>query len=75
MKADDLFEDFELSPGEKMHPLWARLRAQLERNLDSLRRRNDGPLDPVKTAELRGHIRCLKAVIALGDDRPLTGDE
>lgn len=71
----DLFEGFELSESEKLHPIWLRLKAHLTNKLDILRRRNDGALDPIPTAELRGHIRCLKATIALGDDRPLTGDE
>ena len=66
---------FELSDGEKAHPLWRRLRAHLEDELGRLRRRNDDPTQgELETAALRGQIRCLKVIMALGDDRPMTGD-
>lgn len=72
--SDDLLGAFELSDGEKMHPLWVRLKAHLETQLQSLRERNDRPQTEFETATLRGHIKCLRALIALGDDRPQTGD-
>lgn len=66
---------FELSDGEKLNPLWVRLKAHFETRLQSLRIRNDSAkLTEAETASIRGHIQCLKAVIALGDDRPQTGD-
>jgi hypothetical protein len=66
-------EDFQLTDGEKAHPLWARLRAHLEGRLDEMRRRNDAPQSEQDTAALRGQIRSIQGIIALGDSRPLTG--
>lgn len=66
----DLFDRFELSTGEKSHPLWARLKAHFEDQLKILRARNDSPKNEIETATLRGHIACLKAIISLGDDKP-----
>lgn len=65
---------FELSDGEKAHPLWRRLHAHFADQLDQLRRRNDDLRTEAETAALRGHIRCLKVIMDLGKDRPLTGD-
>jgi len=71
----NILDRFELSQGEKMHPLWYRLKAQLEKDLQALRERNDRPQDEMETATLRGHIKALRAIIALGDDRPDTTGE
>lgn len=71
----DFLESFELASGEKTHPLWVRLKAHLETALQSKRAQNDNAkLTEQETAALRGHISALKALIALGDDRPSTGD-
>lgn len=67
-------EPFDLTDGEKMHPLWLRLKAHLEKQLQSLRERNDRPQAELETATLRGHIKCLRVILALGDDRPQTGE-
>lgn len=65
---------FTLNQGEKLSPLWARLRNHLEDELTSARKRNDNPkLSADDTAALRGEIKQLKAFIALGnEDRPQT---
>lgn len=70
----DLLQSFELSDGEKAHPLWVKLKAHFEAQLQSLRERNDRTQPELETATIRGHIKCLRAIIALGDDRPQTGD-
>jgi hypothetical protein len=57
---------FALTEGERNHPLWKRLCAHLEAELRNQRAKNDGDLDPQDTAKVRGHIRCLKGLIALG---------
>lgn len=68
--------DFTLSDNDKAQSLWVRLKAHLEERLAAVRKRNDNPLTESETAVLRGEIRTLKHIIALGDDRPiLTGDE
>lgn len=72
--SNDEPDTFELSEGEKMHPLWARLKAHLEQRLQTLRVRNDRPQTEFGTATLRGQIKELKAFIALGKDRPQTGE-
>lgn len=71
----EILESFELSDGEKAHPLWVRLKAHFETELQSKRAQNDSvKLTQLETATLRGHIQFLKAAIRLGDSRPLTGD-
>jgi hypothetical protein len=67
--------DFELTEHDKVQGLWLRLRAHLEDRLAAARVRNDGALSESETASLRGEIKTLKRIIALGDDRPMTGDE
>ena len=67
--------DFELTEHDKVQGLWLRLRAHLEDRLAAARVRNDGALFESETASLRGEIKTLKRIIALGDDRPMTGDE
>ena len=61
-------EPFYLSRGDRQTGLWLRLRDHLETKLASLRGRNDGPLNERETATLRGHIECLKGIIALGTE-------
>jgi hypothetical protein len=68
-------DEFSLTEGDKQSSLWLRLRSHLLDRLDRARRRNDDPNQAEQaTAALRGEIRCLKAIIALGDDRPMTGE-
>lgn len=69
---DQSLESFELTNGEKLSPVWLRLKAHLEEELQLCRLKNDHPRKEDETAALRGDIRRLKALIALGDDRPLT---
>jgi hypothetical protein len=64
-------DDFALTEGEKAHPLWVRLKRHLEERLHDARLRNDKALTEFETAGLRGHIACLKSIIALGDEPPL----
>jgi hypothetical protein len=65
---------FELSEADKASALWLRLKEHLETRLADARKRNDGVQPEADTAALRGEIRALKRIIALGDDRPfLTG--
>lgn len=71
----DLLDRFELTDGERMHPLWVRLDAHLKTQLQRLRERNDRSQSEQETARIRGHIECLKVMMRLGEVRPLTGDE
>lgn len=67
---NDLESGFELTDGERHHPLWTRLSAHLSEKLAQLRVKNDGALTEQETATLRGEINCLKRVIALGHEPP-----
>lgn len=49
-------------------PVWKKFVTDCEARLASLRTQNDGELDPVKTAVLRGRIREVKRILAL--DKP-----
>jgi hypothetical protein len=67
--------DFELSDGERAHPLWARFKAHLlDRLADARTRNDDASANEPATAMLRGRIACLKALIALGDERQAIGE-
>lgn len=67
-----MLEHFELSDGEKHHPLWARLKAHFETQLERLHVRNERQQTDLETATIRGEIKLLRRIIALGDDRPNT---
>jgi hypothetical protein len=69
---DKISDPFVLSPAERASPLWHRLLEHLETELKNKRGKNDG-IDNTEqqTAALRGHITCLRGLIALGDDPPL----
>lgn len=68
---------FELSVGERNTDLWKRIEQYIESRLRRARIRNDGDLegrlDPEVAACIRGEIRALKSLMALGRDRPPTG--
>lgn len=72
MAKDEIPLSFTLSDADRRNPLWLRLREYLETELKNKRGKNDGPLDPLETATIRGHIQFLKAIISLGDE-PLPG--
>lgn len=65
--------DFFLTDGERRHPLWLRLRAYMEKQLANLHGKIEGDLKESETAIIRGRIKMLKALCALGDDPPMTG--
>ena len=67
--------DFDLTAHDKASSLWLRLRAHLEDRLAATRARNDATLTEQDTATLRGEIRCLKQLMRLGDDPPMTGED
>ena len=68
-------EPFTLSEQDKAQGLWLRFKDHLLERLASARIRNDGALDGFETASLRGEIRTLKRILALGDDRPVIPTE
>lgn len=62
---------------EKDSSTWKKVEVYLNERLSTLRGNNDGDLDPIQTALVRGRIRELKALADLSkDDQPLvTMDE
>lgn len=54
---------------EKQSALWRRLEEDLNEQLSALRSQNDGDLDPMATARLRGRIAAMKTILAYGADR------
>lgn len=49
---------------------WQKLKAYMEQRLDECRRRNDGDLNEIETARLRGRIGSLKELLAIGEPTP-----
>jgi len=65
---------FTLSEGERRHPLWIKLQSHFEKQVSNLHGKLEGTeLTEQATAVIRGRIKCLKALIALGQDPPMTG--
>ena len=54
-----------LEQNEIHSALWKKLKAHMEVELNTLRMRNDGDHDPVATANIRGQIARLKALLSL----------
>ena len=56
-----------LTEGDLNSGLWQRIKLHMESELLKLRIKNDSQWDELKTAFLRGHIECLKRILALGE--------
>lgn len=68
----EAYTPFVLTDGDRHASLWMRLKQHWTEELASSRARNDSArLSEAETAALRGRIGMLKALIALGDDRPM----
>lgn len=64
-----------LTTADRNSALWRKIEEHLQQHLTLLRARNDGPLDEIETASLRGQIKTLKGFLALGDEpEPPTND-
>jgi hypothetical protein len=64
-------EPFELSQQDRATSLWLRLSAHLEDRQAACRVKNDRDMPEEETAALRGEIKTLKGLIALGAERPV----
>lgn len=59
----------QLTPAERQDPLWRKLAQILREQLAELRAKNDAPdLGERETAVLRGRIKQVKAILALGEE-------
>ena len=67
----DLLSDIVLTKDERSSALWQSLKMRFEKKLQDLRKQNDSAnLTEAETARLRGHIQCIKALLALDADPP-----
>lgn len=67
---------FELTATDINSSVWNKLKTHMEAKLLALRIKNDSDMDPIKTAAIRGEIRNLKNLLALGIPAPeLVADE
>lgn len=62
-------EVFKISPGDRANPLWQSLRTQIGKMLWQARIRNDGTLNEVDTAALRGEIRAYRKILEFAETR------
>lgn len=71
---DDIEDDgpapFALTPADRQSATWARLKTHLQDRLALLRTQNDGDLDKIQTASLRGQIKSIKGLLALETEMP-----
>lgn len=59
-------KDFWLNAVERTSPAWRKAEAFMQERLQRLREKNDKPLPPDETAQVRGEIAALKALLRLG---------
>ncbi len=68
--------EFALTATDINGAVWNKLSKHMESKLLALRIKNDSDMDPVKTAAVRGEIRNLKNLLALGIPAPeMVADE
>lgn len=60
-----------LNSVERQSALWRKLEQHFNERLATMRQKNDGNLDPLETAKVRGRITELKDLIALGEPGPV----
>ena len=61
-----------LDLNDRQSPTWRKLRDHFEQRLHELRAKNDNDLDAIATARVRGAIREVTYLLALGDQDPAT---
>lgn len=72
----DSTEDIKLTATDMGSSVWDKLRRHMESRLLALRIRNDADLDLVDTAKVRGEIKNLKNLLALGTpDQAVVADD
>lgn len=69
----DMPPPFFLTEGDRHSPLWLKLSDHLRSKLRDAHGKLEGDQSEQQTAMLRGHIKCLKALITLGDEPPIDG--
>lgn len=64
-----------LDPRDKYDPVFKKLMQHFTERLATLRAQNDGALDPIETANMRGRIAEVKGFLALAQDRPVISND
>lgn len=59
-----------LDLNDRQSPTWRKLKKHFESRLAEMRAKNDNDLDVIATAKLRGSIRVVQELLALGDQDP-----
>lgn len=67
---DDGPQPFVLTNSERQSGLWMRLETHFKDRVERLRKQNDGDLNEIQTAKLRGQIATFEALLLLGKDMP-----
>lgn len=70
MKPVELPERFTLTYADKQSVLWVGLTEHIKERIGDLQRKLEGPLPPEETANHRGRIAELRALLALEKDPP-----
>ena len=65
--SDDIKPEFKLDATDRQSLTWRNLSAHIAQRLQKLRAQNDNDLDPISTARLRGEVKSLKYLLALGE--------
>ena len=65
-----MIEPLTLTEAERNHPLWLRVQKHLEARLTAQLADLCRDHTEHETAIIRGHIRCLKELIRLGEEPP-----
>jgi len=64
-----------LTEGDKLSAVWQKLDPYLKERLATLRAQNDGELDAIATARLRGKLAAIKEILALADAGPVQAED
>lgn len=64
-----------LEENELMSSTWIKLEEHMKNRLSVLRGQNDGDLNEMQTARLRGRIAELKSLLGLSEDPAIVQDE
>lgn len=57
-----------LSAFDRISPVWTAIDKHLNERIEVLRSKNDGDLDQIETAKIRGRIAELRAMLDLGKE-------
>jgi hypothetical protein len=63
-----------LTPQDLQSATWRKLEAHLNERLTALRAQNDGDLDAIATARIRGRIGAVREILALANAGPVQAE-